>query len=587
MHISSQDRSLSRAIGAFRALESELIVLLSIPDCAIILDALPAAPELVSVRSMLAQQLASKLQPPWIADGDLYEVFAALTALWQYDQTKVSGEQLAWAIQRLIASEAAIGGPYYSAGILAIPANTQISLFMDLVAKPLPNVEAFIRHIIAGQQFEPIINDHPFLLYLLLRASDGPGIPRYIAKHWQTPSWQSPAYQVMTLLTFDDKNPSAAIAQNLVKIQEAQLDSGLWHDAILKTPGQQLAISALAVAALSRCYHSQTQDNSATLERRQSTIKQAGHALFEGFSEPLRSTALELLDQICNADKNFEVTLLPQLFAQALNSPRPLTADQSTSLGLAGLCGWIAYTIYDDFLDTEGDPAKLPVANIAMRASVACFEKALPQNKHFQQYVARAFAAMDEANAWEIAYCRLRVADDRLYINKLPDYGNANILAERSFPHVLGPMAVLAIDSQANTSTQVHHIESAFRHYLIARQLNDDLQDWSEDIRAGQVSFVATAILNDMRATANEYYLPELLPAMQKTFRQFTMPKICRRILLHLEQARKSFTKSHLIEPASSMYILLDKLEISVHYSLDKRSKAKALYDHPKWEVHQ
>ncbi|HXH26907.1 MAG TPA: hypothetical protein VNG90_03350, partial [Candidatus Acidoferrum sp.] len=64
-----------------------------------------------------------------------------------------------------------------------------------------------------------------------------------------------------------------------------------------------------------------------------------------------------------------------------------------------------------------------------------------------------------------------------------------------------------------------------------------------------------------------------------------TMPTICRLIMRHITAARRDFTGSQLFGQRSSMYLLLDKLELSVRYSLDKRAKAKALYDHPKWET--
>ncbi|HXH27207.1 MAG TPA: hypothetical protein VNG90_04890, partial [Candidatus Acidoferrum sp.] len=514
METSTLGDALNRALRTLSALPKNTVEALSAPERAFMLEVLPAAPELASLRAQLAQSLAAELQNPWIAGGDLHDVFAALTALWHYDQAMVSGEHLAQAIQRLIASEAAIGGPYYSAGKLAIAANAQISLFMQVVAKPLPNVDAFLSHVIAERQFEPTVMNTPSLLYVLTKASGGNLVlVHYVAEQWRSTAWQTPLHQAISLLILGDQLSPLETAEVVAKLSQAQQPAGLW----LNKPDsdQQLATSALVAAALNRLYQNQVQSASNDLERRQNIIRQAGHHLFEVYDEPLRSIALAFLDQVCIADKNFEVTLLPQLFAQALDPQQPLTAAQSTMLGLAGLCGWMAYTIYDDFLDAEGDPAKLPVACVAMRTSIECFREALPNNSSFQEYVAKTFAAMDEANAWEVAYCRFSLADEQLYIGKLPDYGNADVLAKRSFPHVLGPMAVLAIRSQKSTLSQAHAVESAFRHYLIARQLNDDLQDWPDDIQAGQASFVATAILRDLGGTPGTYYLTKLLPLMQ------------------------------------------------------------------------
>lgn len=137
-------------------------------------------------------------------------------------------------------------------------------------------------------------------------------------------------------------------------------------------------------------------------------------------------------------------------------------------------------------------------------------------------------------------------------------------------------MAVLAhcVDS---SSAQAHHIESAFRHYLIARQLNDDLHDWYEDVQAGQASYVVTAILRDMHVTPGIYNVTILLSDMQKRFMRTTMEHMCELTLHHIHHAQHSFAKSQLLQPANEIYGSLNKLELSVQHSLDRHAKARAL----------
>jgi hypothetical protein len=124
---------------------------------------------------------------------------------------------------------------------------------------------------------------------------------------------------------------------------------------------------------------------------------------------------------------------------------------------------------------------------------------------------------------------------------------------------------------------QWQHIETAFRHYLIARQLNDDMHDWAKDMQAGQASYVVTAILRSMRVDRGTYDLDELLPAMQKHFRYTAMLKICQQIQYHIDQSRHYFVQSQLLQPVSELHLLLDNLELSVRCSLDKRTKSQAL----------
>jgi hypothetical protein len=211
-----------------------------------------------------------------------------------------------------------------------------------------------------------------------------------------------------------------------------------------------------------------------------------------------------------------------------------------------------------------------------MRASLDCFRVVLPQDTNFHQYVAEVFAGMDEANAWEVSHCRFAVHDGRVAISELPRYGRGTILAKRAFAHALTPMAILTLYS-ANAPEKSRHIKNAFRYYLIARQLNDDLHDWDKDMQAGQASYVVTAILRNMRIRQDSYTMDELLPLMRRCFRRTTMPKICQRILLHIALSRKHFAESQLLHANNDVYLLLDNLEQSAHDAMDKQLKSQAL----------
>jgi hypothetical protein len=300
--------------------------------------------------------------------------------------------------------------------------------------------------------------------------------------------------------------------------------------------------------------------------------------MFMAHPEPLRSSALTVVERVCNADENFEITLLPRFFAHALDTPAHFTNHYYKTLGLANLYLWIAYTIYDDFIDNEGKPAELPVANIALRASLDCFRLVLPNDARFQRYVSGVFAGMDEANAWEVHHCRFAIQDHNVAIAKLPRYGKCTVLAARAFAYALTPMAILAHlpDGLPKGSRQ---IEIAFQHLLIARQLNDDLHDWVKDMQAGQASYVVTAILRDMRIKNGAHDLNALLPAMQRRFRRTTMPKVCRTMLCHISLSRQHFAKSRLLQNTNDIYLLLDNLELSAHHSMERRAKSQALAD--------
>ena len=581
MENSPLEHALTKALTVLGSLNEENVRQLSLLNCTFMLGALPSIEPLAATRQLLADRLRAQVSHAWVEQGDAYQMHSVLSSLWKYDSTYVSGDWLACAVKRLVRSEATVGGPYYTGSTIAVAANAQIAIFINLVASPLPNMERFITDVIAAERFDDSELTGFGLLYLLATAGDYDGLRRYVQARWQQDkTWQTPWHRVVALAALKDSVQNPEIRQVLLAVCKQQRQDGLWNgEPLLKAaPMDQqadLVTTALIVEALGNYLYTPAR-NSQVFWRRKHQVAQAAARRFKTHPEPLRSTALAAIKKVCNADDNFEITLLPQFFAYALDDPHRLTNAHCTKLGLANLCAWIAYTIYDDFIDSEGQPVDLPVANVAMRASLDCFRKVLPDDSHFQEYVAEVFDGMDDANAWEVAHCRFVMHDGKVAIAELPKYGKCTVLAARSFAHALTPMAVLA-EYAPHSAKKMRHIETAFQHYLIARQLNDDLHDWVKDMQAGQASYVVTAILRDLRVKNDVYDLSTLMPAMQRCFRGATMSKICQRMLWHIAQSRQHFIKSQLLQPSNDIYILLDNLELSAHHSMDKQAKSQAL----------
>ena len=572
--------SLAEAIHALDAIADDDFQELSLIDCARIVYALPPTPELARIRGRLACRLQRQLSASWVEQGNAYEVFSVLIALWQYQPVYVTGEHLAATLRRLIAAERAVGGPYYFENADAIPVNAQIAIFMRLVAKPLPNVDAFLAQAVADGRFGGTRSSRADLIYLLAQAAATPKLIDYVKDHWTRKSWQTPL-RIATALTLLHRSAPPPLVHHALAVLCDQQRNGLWEDcALTATAGQSTTFvtTAIVIGVLTR-HQPQARTTTIRFRKRQKTIISAACRTFAHYAEPLRSSAIDTVTHVGSADKDFEITQLSILFADALKTPTTLTERQHTKLGLASLFGWVAYTIYDDFLDSAGTPAKLPVANIAMRTSMDYFRSALPAHAAFVRYAADSFSMMDEANAWEVEHCRFAVHGKEVTIGELPRYGQRTILATRSYAHTLAPMATLWERAYSSRPINTCHIKTAFTHYLIARQLSDDLHDWAEDIEAGQASYVVAAILRDMRVKPGVYRLSDLLPAMQKSFRRTVLPKVCEHILRHAALSRQEFQKSGLLHTDNNLYALLDRLEVVAQYSLDMRNKSFTFYE--------
>jgi hypothetical protein len=557
---------LDNATRAIQAAPSDGIGRLTILDCAHMLDLLPSITILSDARAELAKRLDRQLDPVWIAEGDLFELFSVLTALWKYDPTRVTGKSLAYAIQRLVSCEVAPGGPYRSNNKISIAANLQISSFARLVAKPLPGIDTFFDRITQADLSVNTELTSPYLLYLYATIYKNPTAANFIAKNRA----KKTSLRAIGLSVLE--STVASKRYNIAMIGKAQLPTGFWSDDD-NTP--QLVTTALIINLLALNAQKDLSAATSALLRQHQAVIETTSELFRMHSPLLRLPILAAIDAISQSNRSYDITLPAYTFASMLKGSSSLTKRQYNLLGAASVCGWIAYTIYDDFLDNEGKLAQLPVANAAMRTSIDCFKSALPKHRVFWRYTTDAFINMDEANAWEIKHCRFLIQDGAITITKLPNYGICAPLANRSIACILGPMAVLMQRPQT-TQRQLRYVELAFRHYLIARQLCDDLRDWTDDLEAGHASFVVTAILRDLQLPQDTYAVTHLVVTMQKQFRATTLLSVCALIRQHVAKARQCFEKSNLFSD-NTPHSTLDAIELSVRCTIDQHEKSVAL----------
>jgi hypothetical protein len=287
---------------------------------------------------------------------------------------------------------------------------------------------------------------------------------------------------------------------------------------------------------------------------------------------------MKSLKALTGGSNGEEITRLPHRFNGSLTESLPdgpATVRLLDVLGLGNLFGWLAYTIYDDFLDGEGKPRLLPAANAAMRRSLDCFLEAMPEDRGFASLVHRTFDAIDGANAWEQAHCRFDAGDGRLSAGRLPDYGDMSKLAGRSLGHTLPPMGVLAAKGLDMGSAQARNTLEALRHYLIVRQLNDDVHDWPEDLLSGHITPAVAAVLSELGVRPGEHALDELMPEARRQFWHATLPKLCRLMKRHVRLSRKAMEAGGLLRTDNVVNELLDRLEGAVSDALTKQDQAE------------
>jgi hypothetical protein len=262
-----------------------------------------------------------------------------------------------------------------------------------------------------------------------------------------------------------------------------------------------------------------------------------------------------------------EVPLLPYRFYKSLRAEFQAAAhEQLVTLGFANLIGWMAYTIYDDFLDEEGEPLLLPVANVCLRELTLLFQNIVPQGNEFHAYVTAVMDRIDGANAWELTHRRLKKGEHGFSVPEVfaEDPGNTK-LAERSLGHALGPLAVLSMGGCNPASSEAKSVERFFSQYIIARQLDDDAHDWVEDLSRGQLNSASVIVLTAWRAAdaTRTIVRPEDIPELQKLFWDELIVPIAEQMQYHVAEARRALAELTIMSDTTGLLRLLSPIERS------------------------
>lgn len=543
---------------------------------------------------------------------DLDDTFCALAGLFLHDQKLISQEMLAQAIKLLLATETQTGGPYRTWLVppnsekiwldVDVAVNSNIAYFLSLVSDGVPNLDRFMEEAIANNAFRspyyPTI--YPFLYYFA-RAYRGAHRPRLLKKiqklHTPKLSALDTALCISARLRLEDTAPMTPFIEQLLAEQRRD---GSWPAAAfyadpeikgkLYYNGAAALTTAMVIEALSLYKNMAAPHTTATRNKpgdRAAGILELAENQSHHLEEDLRKTTLVSLKKLASGSNSTEIIELPERFNRSLREPYvSYGKDFFQRLGLANLYGWLAYTIYDDFLDGEGRPELLSTANVALRESLHNFCKAVTVES-FTALVYETFDTIDSANAWELAHCRCHIEQQSIIIKYVPDYGDLTKLAERSLGHTLAPLAILAAKSLTPGDPAFRQVQAALLHYLMVRQLNDDIHDWQDDLENGHISYVVARILKDMHIRSGDHALAGLLAKSQQQFWYHTLPALCEEMQQHIALGRDALQSSGLFKTKNVIAGLLDNLESSISDTLKRQQETAGFLRHYKKKVAQ
>lgn len=528
---------------------------------------------------------------------DLDDTFCALAALYEYRPEIFDGEAMAKIVTMLTSAEKKEGGPY---DMWLVPpdgrdkwddtdlvVNSNIAFFLALHGITLQNVTAFIEKSIDEEDYEFPYNTIYPAIYFISRFYKGAKVDQMVDTllYLQDTDgkWENPlrtALAVSALINFSGEKHKQALARGVHYLQEAQAKDGSWKPFSfyyqMKLPhktlfaGSAFITTALCIEAINKfekiTHHrartdtTQQQstkgaDNNTTEKQLYLRVVQTVKERFASCGIDLQAEAERVITKTFRGDTDKQIALLPYFFRLALGEAgSSVSGDAVVKLGAANVFGWIAYTVYDDFLDEEGEPIALSLANVCLRESAEIFSTILPKETGFADFAKKIFDCIDSANTWEVRHCR-----DAAH---LPDYGDYTKLAERSLGHALTPLAILFALGYKEESPEVHGVMQFFHHYIIARQLNDDAHDWEDDLKRGQINAVGAKVLHE--ASGKIHGEEEL----KKLFWEKTVVVVCQDMERHVAHARRALSDVSLVVDTAFFDGLLTKVEKSSEEAL-------------------
>lgn len=224
----------------------------------------------------------------------------------------------------------------------------------------------------------------------------------------------------------------------------------------------------------------------------------------------IRKTINTILIPTKNIDRAGEITLLNYHFITAASQNTQQNVQQSlrqnfqqslqqnnyVNLGLANLLAWVGYGLIDNLID---EPHKYSADQLLIPAQLCLSQASQIYNSYAPglQIAPRLFCEVNLAINQELqlraAFAEsLKAMPNQALLNRLLTKTKA-LLSAKSIAHGIGPL----LFTEQFLPDATHPVEIGLRAYCAARQLNDDLHDWTEDYINGQPTYSLMRIIKD------------------------------------------------------------------------------------------
>lgn len=272
-------------------------------------------------------------------------------------------------------------------------------------------------------------------------------------------------------------------------------------------------------------------------------------ALHQLLGKEAYNTLKPLITKLESVDATGELSKLTSTLAYCLTETGITTSITHRTLGAIGEANfliWIAYSLYDQLLDETPDPHLLPIANQVLRFAVETYLNAgISFNK-----INKALQVVDQANEYEMRMCRMPIKNGSIALLTLPSpHELIRLQSERSLVHCFGLLCLIEKTALKKKTTEITEL---FKEYCAARQFNDDIHDWQEDLINGRITYPVHWLLSNASITSGTHQLDELIPKLQRLFWEEGLVKLVSECLERSKKVRNGYCKGIGLKRSSS-----------------------------------
>ena len=575
---------------------------------------LPEAQEIVKKSSQyLIKQINENYTVNYYEkDSDLYNrfkfpddldcTFCAHLAISQANANYMSGDIMAGLAKILTLYEIQEGGPYKTWVVpedadkpwkdVDLVVNANIQYFLSKQEVILPNLQEYLEQAVINKDISSPYYCSDFAsLYFAARAYFKENkneladlIDDKINRIGITSmNVLDKAFALSALLTLDsDSDKSELLFADLVSMPINEINKPIAYVVDPAMDGKQYfggckaLTMAIFVQALNLYNLNKQSDDAAEMTDQKSVyynnIIQETKELFLEVGNEVAGAMQKRLEILISYDHDGQIVLLPKYVHDSMDFNDNPIDDVVKSLCQANLLGWLAYSLFDDFFDEEGEPVNLSLAIISLRLCVSIFEQTSARHPAFKDVYVKVMNKIDKANLWEVKNCRFNIVDGVLDLQQsLPAYSNGRF-SDRSLGHALGACALFIINGYER---ELDDLLLFFKHYLAVRQMQDDMHDWEEDLQKGIINSVHAQLFSDWR---NEYNkekinLDEDISLLQTIFWNKTVESSCEHAQQELDKAERVLADLEALNDKSFLKKMLSATRTSINETLHQRDE--------------